>query len=41
MFDRGQEIQDEAVKIISNSLLSIGQSNFKILFHPLDNTRFY
>ena len=40
-FDRGQEIQDKAAKIITNHVNSIGYSNVDVIFFKLEENRYY
>lgn len=40
-FDRGQEIQDKAAKIITKSVNSIGYISVDVIFHYLDKSRYY
>lgn len=40
-FDRGQEVQDKAAKIITKHINSIGYKNVDIIFHSLDKDKYY
>lgn len=40
-FDRGQEIQDKAAKIITKHINSIGYKSVDVIFHPLDKMKYY
>jgi hypothetical protein len=40
-FDRGQEIQDKAAKIITKYIQSIGHANVDVIFIRLDENRYY
>lgn len=40
-FDRGQEIQDMAAKIITKFVISIGYVSVDIIFHALEKSRYY
>lgn len=40
-FDRGQEIQDKAAKIITKYINSIGYENVDVIFHTLEESRYY
>jgi hypothetical protein len=40
-FDRGQEIQDKAAKIITKHVHSIGYKSVDVIFHPLDKNKYY
>jgi len=40
-FDRGQETQDEAAKIITKYINSIGYKNVDIIFHSLEKDKYY
>jgi hypothetical protein len=40
-FDRGQEIQDAAAKIITKHINSAGYENVDVIFHHLEKSRYY
>lgn len=40
-FDRGQEVQDTAAKIITKHINSIGYKNIDVIFHHLEKSRYY
>lgn len=40
-FDRGQDIQDKAAKIITKHISAIGYKNVDVIFHPLDHSKYY
>ncbi len=40
-FDRGQDVQDKAAKIITKHINSIGYKNVDIIFHVLDKMKYY
>jgi hypothetical protein len=40
-FDRGQEVQDKAAKIITKHINSIGYKNVDIIFHSLEKDKYY
>lgn len=40
-FDRGQEVQDSAAKIITKYINSIGYKNVDVIFHTLDVKNYY
>jgi hypothetical protein len=40
-FDRGQEIQDKAAKIITKFIKSVGYENVDVIFHLLEESRYY
>jgi len=40
-FDRGQDVQDTAAKIITRHINSIGYANVDVIFRPLDKNRYY
>lgn len=40
-FDRGQDVQDKAAKIITKHINSIGYKNVDVVFHPLDKMKYY
>lgn len=40
-FDRGQEVQDTAAKIITKHINSAGYKNVDVIFHPLEKSRYY
>ncbi len=40
-FDRGQEIQDKAAKIITQHVQSIGYNNVDVIFIALDEKKYY
>lgn len=40
-FERGQEIQDNAAKIITKYINSIGYENVDVIFHTLVENRYY
>lgn len=40
-FDRGQEIQDKAAKIITKYIHSIGYENVDVIFHELVASKYY
>jgi len=40
-FDRGQEIQDKTAKIITKHIDSIGYKNVDVIFHTLEESRYY
>lgn len=40
-FDRGQEVQDTAAKIITKHINSIGYTSVDVIFHHLEESRYY
>lgn len=40
-FDRGQEVQDKAAKIITKHINSIGYKSVDVIFHSLDKNKYY
>lgn len=40
-FDRGQEIQDKVAKVITKYIKSIGYSELDVIFHVLEENRYY
>lgn len=40
-FDRGQEVQDYVAKAITKHIYSLGYDTVDIIFHPLDEKRYY
>lgn len=40
-FDRGQEVQDKAAKIITKHINSIGYKSVDVIFHALDAKKYY
>ena len=40
-FDRGQEVQDAAAKIITKYINSVGYKNVDVLFNQLEKSRYY
>lgn len=40
-FDRGQEVQDKAAKIITKHIKSIGYNSVDVVFHALDEKKYY
>lgn len=40
-FDRGQEVQDKAAKIITKHIHNIGYKNVDVVFHTLDTMKYY
>lgn len=40
-FDRGQEVQDTAAKIITRYINSVGYKNVDVIFHHLNKSRYY
>lgn len=40
-FDRGQDIQDKAAKIITKYINSIGYKNVDVVFYPLEHSKYY
>ncbi len=40
-FDRGQEVQDTAAKIITSYINSVGYKNVDVIFHYLDKSKYY
>ena len=40
-FDRGQEVQDKAVKIITKYINSIGYKSVDVIFHTLEENKYY
>jgi len=40
-FDRGQDVQDKAAKIITKHINSIGYKSVDVIFHPLDAKKYY
>lgn len=40
-FDRWQEVQDNAAKIITKYINSIGYINVDVVFHALEKSRYY
>lgn len=40
-FDRGQEVQDKAAKIITKHINSIGYKSVDVVFHTLDKMKYY
>nr|WP_312292339.1 DUF1904 family protein [Clostridium chromiireducens] len=41
LFDRGQEVQDTAAKIITKYINSIGYESVDVIFHNLEKSRYY
>jgi hypothetical protein len=40
-FDRGQEVQDNAAKIITKYIQSVGYKSVDVIFHNLDKMKYY
>lgn len=40
-FDRGQDTQDTAAKIITKHINSVGYNNVDVIFHHLEKSRYY
>lgn len=40
-FDRGQEVQDKAAKIITKHINSVGYENVDIIFYSLEKNKYY
>lgn len=40
-FDRGQEVQDKAAKIITKHINSAGYMNVDVIFHSLEHKKYY
>lgn len=40
-FDRGQEVQDKAAKVITKYIHSIGYENVDVIFFVLEESRYY
>lgn len=40
-FDRGQDVQDKAAKIITKHINTIGYKNVDVVFHPLEHSKYY
>lgn len=40
-FDRGQEVQDKSAKIITKYINSIGYESVDVIFHTLEESRYY
>lgn len=40
-FDRGQDVQDKAAEIITKHINSIGCKSVDVIFHPLDEKKYY
>jgi len=40
-FDRGQEIQDKVAKLITKYINSIGYNNIDVIFHSLEESKYY
>lgn len=40
-FDRGQDIQDKAAKIITKYVNSVGYKNLDVIFYALDKSKYY
>lgn len=40
-FDRGQEVQDKAAKIITKYIQSVGYKSVDVIFHNLDKMKYY
>ncbi len=40
-FDRGQEIQDEVAKIVTKHIGSLGYDTIDVIFHSLEEKRYY
>ncbi|WP_313339687.1 DUF1904 family protein [Sedimentibacter sp.] len=40
-FDRGQDIQDKAAKIITKHINSIGYKSVDVIFHSLEHSKYY
>jgi hypothetical protein len=41
LFDRGQEVQDQAARIITKYIQSIGYNNVDVIFRALEKNRYY
>ncbi|HCX62259.1 DUF1904 family protein [Sedimentibacter sp.] len=40
-FDRGQDVQDKAAKIITKHISTIGYKNVDVIFHSLEHSKYY
>ncbi|MDW5298885.1 MAG: DUF1904 family protein [Sedimentibacter sp.] len=40
-FDRGQEVQDKTAKIITKYINSIGYESVDVIFHSLEESKYY
>jgi len=40
-YDRGQDVQNDFVRILADNLSKVDIKNIKVLFFPLDDSRYY